>query len=265
MEAADQGQVSRDAAEVYEAFFMPTLFREPAGIIARRAEIESGHAVLDVACGTGVLARATAAFAGPAHVTGLDRNEGMLAVARRLAPDIAWRSGLAEALPFEDRSFDRVLSQFGLMFFDDRRAALEEMRRVARPGGAMLVAVWGALERSPGYAALAGLLGRLFGAAAVEALRAPFALGEVDMLRRVVADAGLGDADIETLDVTARFPSLDAWMETEIKGWTLADRIDGDQFRRLQEEARIELSRFQAGDGAVSFATPAHLLRLSVR
>lgn len=96
MEAVDQGQVTRSAAEVYEEFFVPALFREPASHVVRRAEIESGHRVLDVACGTRVLAREAAALAGPGHLTGLDGNEAVLAVAKRLSPDIAWRSGFAE-------------------------------------------------------------------------------------------------------------------------------------------------------------------------
>lgn len=264
MEPVDQGQVSHSAAEVYEKFFVPALFAEPARYIVRRAEIESRHLVLDVACGTGVLAREAAALTDPGHVTGLDRNEGMLAVAKRLSPEIAWRSGLAEDLPFDDQSYHRVLSQFGLMFFDDRTAALKQMRRVARSGGAMLVAVWDLLDRSPGYAAMAGLLNRLFGNNVADALRSPFSLGEIDTLRATFADAGLGDVQIETFDVTARFPSLDAWVHTDIKGWTLADMIDDDQFRTLRDAVRTELARFETSDGSVHFSSPAHLVRLAI-
>ena len=109
---------------------MPALFREPAQHVVQAADIRRGQSVLDVACGTGVLAREAAPVTGDAgKVTGLDRNDGMLAVARRLAPGIDWQLGVAEALPFVDRSFDRVFCQFGLMFFDDRVAALREMRQ----------------------------------------------------------------------------------------------------------------------------------------
>jgi ubiquinone/menaquinone biosynthesis C-methylase UbiE len=264
MDAADRGQVSRSAAEIYEEFFVPALFREPARHIARRAALASGQAVLDVACGTGVLAREAAASAGPGHVTGLDRNDGMLAVARRLSPDIEWRQGLAEALPFDDASFHRVLSQFGLMFFDNRTAALKQMRRVAKSGGAMLIAVWDRLERSPGYAAMAGLLGRLFGGTVADALRSPFSLGDTDTLRATFTDAGLHDARIETFDTGARFPSLDAWMHTDIRGWTLADMIDDDQFRVLLAAAHAELAHFEASDGSVRFSAPAHLVQLAI-
>jgi ubiquinone/menaquinone biosynthesis C-methylase UbiE len=97
-----------------------------------------------------VLAReAVRATGNDGNVTGLDRNDGMLAVAKRLAPGINWQPGLAEALPFAGRSFDRVFSQFALMFFDDRAAALREMRRVMKPGGRMHAAVWDSLDRTP--------------------------------------------------------------------------------------------------------------------
>ena len=101
--------------------------------------------------------------AGPGAVVGLDVNAGMLAVATRKAPEIDWRRGRAEALPFDDESFGRVVSQFGLMFFEDRAAAIREMLRVVRRGGRVAIAVWASLAATPGYAAVAGLLERLFG------------------------------------------------------------------------------------------------------
>jgi SAM-dependent methyltransferase len=264
MDHAQQGQVSRGAAEVYEEFFVPALFLEPARYVARAAEIRPSDAVLDVACGTGVLARAAARYIGSGgSVTGLDRNESMLAVARRLAPAIHWQHGLAEDLPFADQRFNRVLSQFGLMFFDDRSAALREMKRVLRRDGRLFVAVWDGLERSPGYHAMVMLLDRLFGARIADALRAPFVLGDTDILRSTFAAAGLRGERIETMDVGAHFPSLDAWVQTDVKGWTLADMIDAAQYDKLLRAAREELARFQRSDGTVAFSSPAHLVTIA--
>ena len=161
MAASDRGQVSRSAAEVYEEFFVPALFRQWVQPVADAADIRAGDRVLDVACGTGILARHAATRVGAAgSVCGVDINEGMLAVARREAPEIEWRKGAAEALPFADDGFDAVVSQFGLMFFADQAKAIREMRRVLRPGGRLAVAVWDSLANTPGYAAMTALLQR---------------------------------------------------------------------------------------------------------
>ncbi len=193
-------------------------------------------------------------------MTGLDCNAGMLAVARRLAPGVDWREGRAEALPFADARLDAVLCQFGLMFFEDRRAALAEMWRVLAPGGRLVVATWDALETSPGYAAAVALLRRLFGDEVAAALEAPFVLGDRGELVALVEGAGILGARGETRAGTARFPSVADWMHTDVKGWTLAGMIDEAQYARLRAAAAEELARFAGPDGSVAFAAPAHIV-----
>ena len=183
---------ARSPAQVYDEFFVPALFQQWGGVIADMARVAPGQRVLDVACGTGVLACAAAERVGrDGAVTGLDPNDEMLAVARGKSARIEWRNGRAESLPFADASFDRVASQFGLMFFEDKAAGLREMMRVLRPGGRLAVAVCDALDHSPGYAVLAELLQRLFGATVADAFRAPFALGERKQLRSLCEQAGI--------------------------------------------------------------------------
>jgi ubiquinone/menaquinone biosynthesis C-methylase UbiE len=122
---AQTGQVVATAAEVYDEFFLPALFEQWAGQVCDAAMVGAGHSVLDVACGTGVLARAARQRVGPTGgVVGVDINDGMLAVARRNEPAIDWQQGAAEQLGFDDDRFDAVVCQFGLMFFADRVAAL---------------------------------------------------------------------------------------------------------------------------------------------
>jgi SAM-dependent methyltransferase len=145
-------QLSVEAAEAYEARFVPALFAEWAPRLVEAAGVAPGQTVLDVACGTGVVARAAAdRLGGRGRVVGLDLNRCMLAVAGRLRPDLEWRQGDAADLPFEDGSFDVVLCQSALMFFPDRAGALREMTRVATAGGTVAVQVWDRLEAQPGY------------------------------------------------------------------------------------------------------------------
>lgn len=261
MDDTQSGQVQASAAEIYEDFFVPALFQEWAGPVAAAAAVGPGQEVLDVACGTGVLARELRARTEPGgRVVGLDRNAGMLAVARRRTPEIDWELGRAEALPFPDERFDAVVSQFGLMFFEDRRRALGEMWRVLRPRGRLAVAVWGRLEDAPGYAAITALLQRLFGDRVANALRAPYALGDTDELAALCTAAGIAGARVATRRGTACFPSIEAWVHTDVKGWTLADLIDDGQYRRLQAAAGEALADFAGPDGAVRFAHPAHIV-----
>jgi len=259
MELAEAGQVSTEAAEVYEQFFVPALFGQFAPLVAEAVRASPGQRSLDVACGTGALAREMHRRTG-GRAAGIDCNVGMLAVARRSEPAIEWLEGRAEALPFPAAQFDAVVSQFGLMYFEDRIAALREMWRVLRPDGRMVVAVWDALENLPGFAALEALFDRHLGEEAAASLRAPFVLGDRARLAAMLAAAGIPDAKVETRHGTARFPSIDAWVRTEVKGWTLADQVDEDSYGRLQGAARDELRHFAGPDGAVAFAVTANLV-----
>jgi ubiquinone/menaquinone biosynthesis C-methylase UbiE len=260
MEDTLKGQVTRSAAEIYEKFFVPALFQQWAPLVAGATGLTLGQQVLDVACGTGVLACEAAKCVGQGGaVVGLDRNEGMLAVAQRNAPAVAWKSGRAEALPFPDSNFDAVVSQFGLMFFDDRHQALREMWRVLKPGGRLAVAVWSGLETSPGYASMAALLHRLFGPRIASELHAPFALGDLEILRSLFIRAGIATVDIHTHVGTAHFPSIESWLRTDVKGWTLADLIDDDQYALLSREATTALRSYVKANGEVMFDAPAHI------
>ena len=246
MSDAERGQVISEAAEVYDSFFVPALFAQWTGVVLDAADVGAGHRVLDLGCGTGVLASAAVDRVGPSGtVAGLDPNEGMLRVAGRSELPIEWRTGVAEHLPFPDRSFDRVVSQFALMFFTDPAAALAEVARVTRPDGRIALAVWDRFEHNVGYARLAELLERLFGAASARALRAPFVLGDPGLLVDLAAQA-IAEPVVTAHRGTARFASLEAWLHTEIRGWTLADDIDDAGFDRLLRAAADALGDLES-------------------
>lgn len=261
MEATSRGQVTRSAADIYEEFFVPALFGDWTARVSEAAELKPGDRVLDVACGTGVLAREASTRVRPGgSVVGVDINDGMLTVARRKSSEVEWRQGQAESLPFDNSSFSAVVSQFGLMFFEDRIVALREMWRVLEPGGRLVVAVWDSLEKTPGYAAVTVLLQRMFGDKIADGMRAPFNLGDTELLQSLFVAAEISHARVHTMEGTAHFPSIESWIHTDVKGWTLADLIDDAQYEALQQEAQTELKRFVRSDGSVEFRAPAHIV-----
>lgn len=261
MENTEKGQVNKSAAEIYEEFFLPALFQEWADSVADAAKIERNDSVLDVACGTGVLARAVREKIGKyGSVTGIDINDGMLAVAKSKNANIKWQNAAAENLPFEDESFEKVVSQFGLMFFEDRVKALKEMARVLKPEGVLAVAVWDSLETSSGYTQMTELLRRLFGDQIASSLEAPFVLGDKKILSELFVEAGMKTAKIITEIGTARFSSIESWVHTDIRGWTLADAIDDEMYRLLLFEANKTLLPFTDENGKVAFDAPAHIV-----
>ena len=255
--AATHGQVIQSAAEVYEAFFVPALFDQWPERVLDTAQISAGDDVLDVGCGTGILARAAARRLNDSgSVTGIDINDGMLTIARKTTEPVTWRHGPAELLPFPDHSFDRVVSQFALMFFADQKAGVQEMARVARPGGTITVATWASIDQSPGYAAMVELLQRLIGDEGANALMAPFTLGTKDKVHDLIAEI-LPNATVTVHHGQARFDSLEDWIHTDVRGWTLADMITDDQYTQLLAAAKRELTTFVDRTGQVRFPAPA--------
>ena len=172
-----------EAARAYEILFVPALFGQWVTTVADASHIQAGQRALDVACGTGVLTREVATRIGKdGYVAGLDPNPGMLSIAKDSASTIDWKQGLAEEIPFPDHSFDAVLSQFGLMFFQDRHKSIREMLRVMKSSGQLAVAVWDSIENISGYSAELALIERFAGKPAGAAVRAPFSLGNQDDL-----------------------------------------------------------------------------------
>ena len=129
----------RTPAEAYERYFVSAIGLPAAQDLVERINPHPGEKVLDVACGTGVVARLLAEKVSPGGtVTGVDVNAGMLDVARTKTPPeaaIQWYEAPAESMPLPDETFDLVTCQLSLQFFADKPAALREMRRVLVPGG----------------------------------------------------------------------------------------------------------------------------------
>ncbi len=250
-------------ARAYEDLHVAALFAEWAPRVLEAAGVGGGDDVLDVACGTGVLARAATGIVRPGGtVSGVDLSPAMLAIAENIEPEAAWHQGDAGALPFEDAGFDAVVSQFGLMFFPDRRAAIGEMLRVLRPGGRLAVAVWDALEASPVYPIEVDILDRMAGSAAAEALRAPFVLGDKEALAELFRSAGVEAVEVRTTVGEGRFPSVRSMVEADLRGWlpVMGVYLDDGLIEQILVEAEIAFDRFVADDGAMVFDSPAHIV-----
>jgi SAM-dependent methyltransferase len=220
-------QVGANAAEVYERQLVPAMFAPWAPTLIDLAGVQPGERVLDLACGTGAVTRLAAARVGGAgRVVGLDVNAAMLGVARALpvipGALIEWLEASALEIPLPDAAFDVVLCQQGLQQFPDRAAALGELRRVLAPGGRLAASVWSRIEGSPGMAALVSALERHVGIEAANNRRAPFALGDADELRGLVAGAGFRDVQVRTLVEAARFPSPEALVEAQLAATPLS-------------------------------------------
>lgn len=250
-------------AEAYESLHVPALFEEWTSRVLDAARIGAGDRVLDIACGTGILARSAADRVGTSgHVVGVDPNPGMLAVAGRLDDRIEWRAGTAEDLPCDDDAFGRVVSQFGMMFFADRAAAVREIVRVLEPGGRFAIAVWDSLENSPAYSVEVALLQRMAGQQAADALRAPFVLGDLVPLRRLIEEAAATSVETSTVVGRARFPSIRSMVEADLRGWlpVMGVELEDDVIGAILEAAEEELARFVRPDGRMEFASPAHII-----
>lgn len=243
-------RLSIATAERYESGFVPALFGEWAPVLVDAAGVRPGQTVLDVACGTGVVGReAFDRMGGVGRVVGLDLNEAMLVVARRLRPDIEWRQGDATELPFEAATFDVVLCQAALMFMPDPEQAMREMARVVRTTGTIAIQVWASRDVQSGFKPFYDVVARHAGAAAVDLIGAYWTLGDLARLRALCADAGLTIVSMTTRTGMIRLPSVDLYVTTEVESTPLIERISPEVYQQIREDARGALAGFETDNG----------------
>lgn len=260
----------RSPAETYEQYFVPAMFLPWATILLRYASPQPGERMLDVACGTGIVARQAAPLVGAnGQVVALDMNPAMLAVARaQPAPSgatIRWQEGNAMALPFPDDTFDVVLCQHGLQFVPDRAGAVREMRRVLVPGGRALVIVLQALARHPVFEALMESVARHL-SLPVSAVMTPFALCDADELRSLFTATGFAKVAILPESTTVRFPEPERFVPLAVTSSAAAvpafAQLEAPARAALLETVRGEIEptirRYRNGD-SVTFPMFAHI------
>lgn len=254
-------QVSLEIAETYERTFVPALFAGLASSLVEIAGLRRGQRVLDVACGTGIVARTASTVVGESGtVTGVDLNEAMLTVARGLRPDLRWHQGDAASLPFPDRSFDVALCQSGLMFVADVGAALDDMARVVEPGGTVAVQLWSALERQAGFRPLADAVARHAGPDAVDLIGTYFRLGDPAAFGELCQASGLAVTDVRILPITLHAPSVDDYVATEVESTPLIARISEEIYHRIRDDARTALAPFCTDSGELALPMEVYLV-----
>ncbi len=253
-------------AEAYQAYYGPAIFEPLSEQVLALAAPSPGDRVLEVASGTGILARKLAAAAGPAgRVVGIDLNPKMVEVAQRLGSDAApieYRRGDGTALDLPDGGFDAVYCQQGLQFFPDRAAGAREMRRVLDPRGRAVVITWHGLDAHPLFAALADAEEPHLAAAGVDIDRAelvaPFSLGNADELVRLLRDAGLRDVELHEVSIDARFADADRFVERmEFAYAAVIPQFAEDSaafaayLRAINDETRDIVASYRAGDEVI--------------
>ncbi len=237
--------------EAYERYIVPAWMAEWAEVLVEAAGIGPGDRVLDVACGTGIVARKAAPLVGPGgRVTGIDSSEGMVGAAGLFAAEegrhgIEWLHCDASHMPFKDAEFDMIMCQQGLQFFPDRPAALKEMARVLAPGGRLAISVWRSIDRCPFLAAFAEVVGDYLGASSTAILSASCSLTDREELRTLLNNAGFRDVDIRLEVRVSRYPSLADFLPgylsvfpfaADVAAMREADR--GDMFLRISHSLR---------------------------
>lgn len=258
----DDSRARLAAAETYESEVVPKVMQATAKRLTDLAGVGRGHTVLDVGCGTGVVARECAHRVGPTgEVIGLDISEEMLTVARRVAPEIDWIQGEAGSLPFGTGKFDRVLSQFAVMFFPDQSRALSEMWRMLGVGGHLGVLVSGGLEDSPVNSTLARIIHRRIGEEGLGAVEEIWTVGGESGMAETFAAAGISPVAVRTEHGTTEYPSVASFVVAEVRGWSpLSELVDDSSLAGLIDDARRELAFAVETDGRLSFNAPYYAI-----
>jgi len=229
-------------SENYERFFVPAIGAPLATDLVREAELRQGERVLDVACGTGIVARLAADRVGTTGtVAGLDINPGMLAVDRSSSPSsesIEWYEASADSMPLPDESFDAVLCQLSLQFFADQLAALREMLRVLVQGGRMTLSVPG--PAAPVFETLTDAMERHISPRAAGFVRQVFSLYDTTEIEGLIGGVGFRDVEAHSLTRTLRLPPAEEFLWQYVQSTPLSQELSqADEVAREALEGEV--------------------------
>jgi ubiquinone/menaquinone biosynthesis C-methylase UbiE len=255
MNNQEEWRLENATAEKYEELFVPALFAAWAVKLVDAARLSEEKNFLDVACGTGIVARTVKdRLKDKATVTGVDLNPAMLHVAQRIRSDINWIEGNAQRLPFENESFDAVLCQAALMFFPDKIAALLEMNRVLQKGGKIAVQVWGQNEA---YDILSDILKEVSGPETASIMQAPFVLQDITLLTDLFKKSAIPVTDLQMDQTILKAPSMEQWLQIELESWALSGKVD---VAEILPKAKERLQSFCTTDETIEIPMKGNIV-----
>ena len=240
--------------EMYEQWLVGPLFRPWADLTLDELNLASGDRLLDIACGTGIVARtARERWGDGTSIVGIDISPDMLAVARRAAPDIDWRQGNAAALPLQDgEQFGVIVCQQGLQFFPDKPAAAAQMRLAAAPRARVAVSTWRSDDEIPFFRELRRIAESHLG----NIVDQRHGFGDTAALEQLLRDAGFREVRSRIISRIMRFEP-DTWLlrgnAMALVGMSLAGKaMDQEEKRRVVDSivSDSERVREQYSDGS---------------
>jgi ubiquinone/menaquinone biosynthesis C-methylase UbiE len=253
--------------KLYDDYLVPLIFQVYASDLAGRAAALSPEAVLEIASGSGVVARALAPqLTDDSRYVVTDLNQPMLDLAAdRQGPDdrIVWQQADALELPFEDRTFDVALCQFGVMFFPDRVAGYKEVRRVITNGGSFIFNSWDRIEENEFADVVTRAAAEVFPDDPPRFLaRTPHGYNDVNILREEILEAGFSDVSIETIAATSSAPSARHPAVAYCQGTPLRNEIEERDASLLEAvtERAAEAIAERFGSGPVSAKIQGHVV-----
>ncbi len=210
-------QLSDDGPEVYERYIVPAFSGAWAKDIVKRSELKKSDRILDLACGTGIVARTVSEFLGASkQITGVDVNEIVLKKAIEIASNkslsIEYIKTNVNKLPFPDESFDLVLCQQGLQYFPDKLLSLKEVNRILSKKGRVVFSVWSTIDHSPFYKTLYRALEEYIGIDAASILSSAYILEDPENIREMFENTGFKDINIRLVIKQMRYKSLDEFL-----------------------------------------------------
>ncbi len=250
-------EVYSRTAENYARFGGP-VFESMASPLLKGANLKPGQKILDVACGIGIPSLSAAQMVIPdGSVIGIDLAPGMIEMARSRAAEkglknVEFREADAEALPFEDRSFDAVLCHLGLIHFTDRAKALKEMGRVLKPDGDLAVSVWSIPDRTKVTGIVSKCVATLWPAAVIPGAPTWFDFGPEGALEKILLDTGFREIRTNRFDFPLEVRDGEEYWRTNLgvsgRLQMLLKNVPQDVAKQIEAQAKTEAEKYRIGE-----------------